>query len=177
MYKLAKGHQNLLGRTTGKWGSRKSALMNICILVTVLTHVYYYLYYVNTSGAMTLLCKSANCVAEHCFGKTLIPGATCSDHGAGCRNGLLAVWPDVPHAQCWPHIIRKYGEGTLPGSAKGESLSKKHPHYEEVGVHLRAVHMCQSEGMMDVLIGLIATVRIHLQYIYLIHFNILTIHY
>ena len=107
---------------------------------------------------MKLVFDSANCVAEHCFGKKLEPGATISDHCNSAKNQFTAVWPKAFHGQCWPHIIRKFHEGNLPGSVPGQKLTKKHPHYAEVEVHLRAIHMCQSEEMMDVVIALIAKV-------------------
>ena len=113
---------------------------------------------------MKLLCDSANCVAEHCFGKRLEPGATMSDHSSSAQKQLSGTWPNAPHGQCWPHIIRKFHEGQLPGSVKGQKLSKKHPHFEEVEIHLRAFHMCQSEGMQAVLCAVIAKVHLYCTY-------------
>ena len=93
-----------------------------------------------------MLSMAVNVVAEKCFGikHKIEPGALMSDHSDGCRAGMLAVWPDVPHGQCWPHIRRKLGEGAF--------CSKKHPHFDEIVKHLTAVHMCQSDGMRDFII-------------------------
>ena len=45
--------------------------------------------------------------------------------------------------QCWPHIIRKWGEG--------EYCSKLWEHYEEVKGHLHAIHHACTAEMRDLL--------------------------
>ena len=83
-----------------------------------------------------MVSSAVNVVATRCLGRPLLPGALMSDHSDGCRGGMLAVWPNVPHGQCWPHLRRKFAEG--------EYCSKKHPHFDEVPAHLQAVHLAQS---------------------------------
>ena len=103
-----------------------------------------------SNGACIMLSGALDVVTMRCFGKKLEPGALMADHSAGIRMGYMTVWPDVPIGQCWPHIKRKYHEG--------EFCSKKHPHFELIGVCLDAVHMAQSEDMRDFLICMIGPV-------------------
>jgi hypothetical protein len=93
------------------------------------------------SGAMTMLTKATQELAVRCYGRELAPGANFSDCSAGIRNGFLATWPDAPHGQCYPHIARKLREG--------EFCSKTHPHFDEIGLHLECIHLCQSEDMRN----------------------------
>lgn len=95
-----------------------------------------------TTGACSMIANAANTIALKCFGKKLVPGALVSDHSDGARAGLRSEWA-APHAQCWPHLIRKFREGAF--------CSKKHPHYEDVEHHLHAIHNAQSDGMRDLL--------------------------
>lgn len=95
-------------------------------------------------GAITMVCRALDQVSMHCFSHKLEPGALMSDHSDGCRTGMLAVWPSVPHGQCWPHIRRKLGEGAF--------CSKKHPHFDDIPRHLEAVHFSQSARMRDFII-------------------------
>jgi hypothetical protein len=88
-----------------------------------------------------MLSKALNVVSQRCYGRKLKPGALISDHSAGCRAGMLAEWPSTPHAQCWPHIRRKLGEGAF--------CSKKHPHFDVIPAHLEAIHFAQSKEMRD----------------------------
>ena len=65
-----------------------------------------------------------------------------SDHSDGVRSGMLAEF-DVPHGQCWPHLIRKFCDGHF--------CSKKHPLFDKTEKHLRAIHLAQSREMRDLL--------------------------
>lgn len=96
------------------------------------------------TGACTMVSSALQLVTERCFGKKLEPGALMSDHLDGCRTGMLSIWPNTPHGQCWPHIIRKFGEGAF--------CSKKHPHFDTIPDHLHAIHSSQTEEMRDFLI-------------------------
>ena len=91
-----------------------------------------------------MLSQALQTVAMRCFGQALEPGALMSDHSDGCRAGMLSVWKQVPHGQCWPHIARKFGEGAF--------CSKKHPHFDSIKIHLEAIHLCQSAEMRDFLV-------------------------
>ena len=95
-----------------------------------------------STAACSMVSSALNMVSLKCFEKKLCPGAMMTDHSAGARAGLRLEW-NVPHGQCWPHIIRKFKEGGF--------CSKKHPHFEDVKRHLYAIHNAQSDAMRDFL--------------------------
>eukprot|EP00966_Prymnesium_polylepis_P084095 1946501-Prymnesium_polylepis.2 len=97
-----------------------------------------------------MLSNALQAVSVRCFGEKLQPGALMSDHSDGCRAGMLSTWPDAPHGQCWPHIIRKFGEGGF--------CSKKHPHFDVIPDHLRAIHFSQTAEMRNFFIAEIGKV-------------------
>ena len=97
-----------------------------------------------------MLSNALQALSVRCFGQRLQPGALMSDHSTGCRAGMLTTWPDAPHGQCWPHIIRKLGEGQF--------CSKKHPHFEDIPDHFRAIHFSQTAEMRDFFVNEIGKV-------------------
>ena len=101
-------------------------------------------------GACKMISAAIQETSLRCFGEKLHPGALMSDHSDGCRSGMLSIWPDTPHGQCWPHIIRKFGEGTF--------CSKKHPHFDVIPDHLRAIYLSQTPEMRDFFINEIGMV-------------------
>ena len=89
--------------------------------------------YYSISGACTMLAAALQATSDRVGEDHLKPGALVSDHAAGVRAGLKAIFPDAPHMQCWPHLMRKYKEGNLgvkankksKRSAKGKKSAKK----------------------------------------------------
>ena len=117
------------------------------ICTTGFTHTFIplvYLFCLNheSVGACAMLANALTIVTSRCFGKKLRPGALMSDHSDGIRTGMRSEF-DAPHAQCWPHISRKFAEGKF--------CSKKHPLFEQTKLHLDAIHHAHSPGMRDVL--------------------------
>jgi hypothetical protein len=119
----------------------ETSVTSLC--TTFVPLVYLFCKNHESTGACAMLSHAVNVVAVRCFGRKLTPGAVVSDHSAGCRAGMLAEWPETPHAQCWPHIRRKLGEGAF--------CSKKHPHFDVLPSHLEAIHFAQSKEMRDFL--------------------------
>ena len=74
--------------------------------------------YYSISGACTMLAAALHATSDRVGEDPLKPGALVSDHAAGVRAGLKAIFPDAPHMQCWPHLMRKYKEGNLCVKAK-----------------------------------------------------------
>ena len=73
------------------------------------------------TGACTMLAAALLETSDRVGEDPLKPGALVSDHAAGVRAGLKAIWPDAPHMQCWPHLMRKYKEGNLGVKATKKS--------------------------------------------------------
>ena len=116
---------------------------NLCLSNQFVPLVYLMCKQHESEGAGRLLLDALNKVCVKYFGKKLEPGATMSDHAAGLKKAFVTVFPDVYHGQCWPHIIRKWGEG--------EWASKRWEHFDEVGTQLAAIHLAQTTMMRDLL--------------------------
>ena len=116
---------------------------NLCLSNQFVPLVYLMCKQHESEGAGRLLLDALNKVCVKYFGKKLEPGATMSDHAAGLKKAFVTVFPDVYHGQCWPHIIRKWGEG--------EWASKRWEHFDEVGTQLTTIHLAQTTMMRDLL--------------------------
>ena len=62
------------------------------------------------------------------FGVKLIPGAGTSDHAPALRKAIEEKWPGIEYGQCYPPLIRKYGEGEF---FKGTGTTKAWEHFED----------------------------------------------
>ena len=118
-YKLHHGKMILISIGTHhfRWDSDRQEL----------THQYVPLVYlmckqIESAGATAYLCSGADHIAQKYYGKRLLPGIGLLDHCEGFMAGYKSVWPDMPVAQCWPHISCKF--------RKGEYASKKWRHFE-----------------------------------------------
>ena len=97
-----------------------------------------------TDGASKLVMDAANCVSLKYFGKKLFPGAASADHAASIRKGFVTTWPDVEFGQCYPHLIRKMGEG--------EYFSKTWEHSADSINMLRHINMAGTTAMKGMIV-------------------------
>lgn len=82
-------------------------------------------------------------IAVKFFGKKLREAVTVLDHSNGLMEGMRQSRPSHKFLTCWPHLARKYKEGTM--------LAKSHPHFEDVYTMLRAVHLAHTLQMKELL--------------------------
>ena len=83
------------------------------------------------------------------FGVKLIPGAGTSDHAPALRKAIEEKWPGIEYGQCYPHLIRKYGEGEF---FKGTGTTKAWEHFEDAKGMIRDIHLAETTGMKYLII-------------------------
>jgi len=97
-----------------------------------------------SDGAAQLVVDAVNATALKYFGKKLKPGAGSTDHAPALRKALEDTWPDMEYGQCYPHLIRKFGEG--------EYCSKKWVHMDESLDMIRHINLAHSTGQKYLII-------------------------
>jgi len=96
-----------------------------------------------SAGCCMMVVDALNVVCLKYFGAELVPGGTCSDHSDGFKLAFTKAFPRAPFGQCWPHIIRKWGQG--------EYAKKTWVHFDEVAPHLLSMHLATTDAMRDLL--------------------------
>ena len=129
-----------LGTHQLKWDAQHNTLSNSFVPL-----IYMFCKEHESNAVCTLLCDAGNKTAEQYYGAKLEPGGCIADHSDGLRNAFEATWPEAGFAQCWPHIVRKFGEG--------EYVSKKWAHLDETLEMLRCINLARTDSMKVLLLS------------------------
>ena len=98
---------------------------------------------VDALGSANMLVDALDFVAFRCFGEALQPGAGISDHCPAYFGAYKRAFPEMPFAQCWPHLAGKF--------RKGEYTKTTWKHFEDASRHIRLIHMAITEEARDLL--------------------------
>ena len=85
-------------------------------------------------------------------GVDLQPGACMSDHSAAFRNAYVLTWPLAELGQCYPHIIRKFGEGAY--------CLKTYKNFDEAQLHITQLHLCPTTEAKTLMIQEVGKVHV-----------------
>ena len=102
-----------------------------------------------SDGAVQILIDALLGCARKYYSVKLTPGAGTSDHAAALRKAMETTWPDIEYGQCYPHLIRKFGEGEF---FKGTGTTKSWEHFDDAKNMIRDIHLAESTGMKYLII-------------------------
>ena len=103
-----------------------------------------------TNGSMPLLIHAAQATCMKYYQKKLIPGAAGADHCPASRKAIEDEWPNIEFGQCYPHLIRKFGEG--------EYVSTKWEHFHEAEQMIRDVHFAHTDAMKVLIVEMVGCI-------------------
>ena len=97
-----------------------------------------------SDGACHLLTHALVATGKKYFDVKLTPGSGSTDHAPALRKCMVDEWPDIEFGQCYPHLIRKYGEGQF---FKGTSTNKTWDKFEKGREMIQDIHLCGTPPM------------------------------
>jgi hypothetical protein len=102
-----------------------------------------------SDGAVQILIDALIATGRKYYNVKVRPGAGTSDHAPALRKAMETTWQDIEYGQCYPHLIRKFGEGEF---FKGTGTTKTWEHFEATKSMIRDIHLAESTGMKYLII-------------------------
>jgi hypothetical protein len=94
-----------------------------------------------SDGAVQILIDALIATGRKYYNVRLTPGAGASDHAPALRKAMETTWPGIEYGQCYPHLIRKFGEGEF---FRGTGTTETWEHFEDAKSMIRDIHLAES---------------------------------